>query len=172
MSDREVSIYSREISKENTHQGVDAWRSDIKVGSKIDCYDSTGFWYASTVIGLEEREFQKEYIKMGQIAFRVSHPDGDKKDSEGNAFFGWDKEYDEWIPLYSARLASFQTHTQDCYDNQTTTAQNDIKKVAQTETQVDDQMDLLVKNENIFAVQRKQCRSDLLVDFINTIGQH
>ena len=31
-------------------------------------------------------------------------------------------------------------------------------------------MDLMVANESIYAVQRKQCRSDLLVDFINQIG--
>jgi hypothetical protein len=54
---------------------------------------------------------------MIQIAFRVSHSDGDKKDEQGNPFFGWDKDYDEWLPLYSARVAPYQLHTQDSFEN-------------------------------------------------------
>jgi hypothetical protein len=44
---------------------------------------------------------------MVKIAFRVDHAEGDKKDENGHSFFGWDKEYDEWMPLYSARLSLF-----------------------------------------------------------------
>lgn len=41
---------------------------------------------------------------MVHIAFRLNHPDGDKTDSQGNKFFGWEEAWDEWLPLYSARV--------------------------------------------------------------------
>ena len=103
--DREISIYSPEIARAGTRTDSDvAWRETIKVGSNIDCYDSTGFWYASTVSGIETREVEGADMKMVQIAFRLNHPDGDKTDSQGNKFFGWEEAWDEWLPLYSARV--------------------------------------------------------------------
>lgn len=36
---------------------------------------------------------------MAKIAYRVNHPMGDKKDKDGNKYFGWEPTYDEWIPL-------------------------------------------------------------------------
>jgi hypothetical protein len=41
---------------------------------------------------------------MIKIALRVMHPEGDKKDGQGNSFYGWDESFDEWMPLYTARL--------------------------------------------------------------------
>ena len=41
---------------------------------------------------------------MTKIAYRVNHPMGDKKDPDGNKYFGWEPTYDEWIPLYSAKI--------------------------------------------------------------------
>jgi hypothetical protein len=41
---------------------------------------------------------------MAKIAYRVNHPMGDKKDQDGNKYFGWEPTYDEWIPLYSAKI--------------------------------------------------------------------
>ena len=41
---------------------------------------------------------------MAKIAYRVNHPMGDKKDPDGNKYFGWEPTYDEWIPLYSAKI--------------------------------------------------------------------
>jgi hypothetical protein len=53
MSDREFSIYSKDISRENTMAAeVDDWRNLVKTGDKVDCYDSTGYWYASSVLGI------------------------------------------------------------------------------------------------------------------------
>ena len=151
MSDREISIYSKEMSREKL-EDADAWRNSLKAGDNIDCFDSTGYWYASTVLAVEQREYQKEMIDMVQIAFRISHPDGDKKDQDGTNFFGWDKEYDEWVPLFSARLASFKEHTEG-FENQTSSAQNtNSTKNAAPDTKVDDQMDMLVENKDIYAV--------------------
>ena len=94
---------------------------------------------------------------MIHIALRVSHPEGDKKAEDGSPFFGWNKDFDEWMPLYSARVAPFKKHTTDSYENQTSLAQNNTntKNAPPVGDTVDDQMDLLVENEHIYAVQRK-----------------
>jgi hypothetical protein len=58
MSDREFSIYSKEIARQNTMaKEADEWRNLVKNGDQVDCFDSTGYWYASTVLGIEEREY-------------------------------------------------------------------------------------------------------------------
>jgi hypothetical protein len=59
---------------------------------------------------------------MVYIAFRIYHPDGDKQDKNGLKFYGWDEFYDEWFPLYSSRLAKFNTHTAEGVDHMTTDA--------------------------------------------------
>ena len=61
---------------------------------------------------------------MIHVALRISHPEGDKKDDSDTPFFGWNKDYDEWLPLYSARVAPFKQHTSDSFENQTSLAQN------------------------------------------------
>jgi len=86
---------------------------------------------------------------MAQIAFRISHPEGDKTDAAGNRFFGWDDQCDEWLPLYSARIQRYQKHTGDGLEDQTSAAQNSGSTtknvVADSQNQgVDDSMDLLV----------------------------
>ena len=127
------------------------------------------------------RPFQGEQLAHVEVAFRVPHPNGDKTDKKGYKYFGWEEEYDEWMPEWSARIAPYQTHTTDSLENQTQAAQiavptstankqsEDIKKPA-----VDDSMDAMVEEvegERVYAVQRKQCRSDLMVEFLNTFGR-
>ena len=53
------------------------YREALKLGDRIDCFDSTYVWYACTVLEVENREFQKAQIKMAKVAFRVNHPEGD-----------------------------------------------------------------------------------------------
>jgi len=65
------------------------------------------------------REYQGSEIDMIYVAFRVSHPSGDKIDKEGEHFFGWDETFDEWMPRSSARLAKYQTHTDESLKSQT-----------------------------------------------------
>ena len=59
--DRGMNIYSHEIAKYGTKTQEDyEWRASLQVGDLIDCYDSTQYWYASTVIGREMRPFKGE----------------------------------------------------------------------------------------------------------------
>lgn len=117
-------------------------------------------------------------IPMVQIAFRIYHPEGDKSDKAGRKFFGWEEAYDEWFPLYSARIDKHNTHTSENIDHMTEAAQNKNSTTkasteASNDFEVADELDDLVTviGENkIFAVQRAQCRSDLLIDFLNLFG--
>ena len=81
----------------------------MTVGDNVDCYDSTKFWYASTILQKKNRHYQGSDIDMVYIAYRVNHPDGDSVDTEGNKYFGWEPEYDDWVPLQSARLSKYQS---------------------------------------------------------------
>lgn len=109
----------------------------------------------------------------------MPHPDGDKTDKAGNKYFGWEEDYDEWMPERSSRIAPYQKHTTDALEHQTSAAQNANPSAAKTSDEVkgplvDDSMDHLVdqvEGQRIFAVQRKQCRSDLLIDFLNVFGR-
>lgn len=114
---------------------------------------------------------------MVHVAYRVYRDDGDKSDDKGK-YFGWEPEYDEWIHLYSPKLAKYMTHTDGTLQSQSKEAQeNSGKKTTTTseETKFDDSMDLTVLNDSqgnrIYAVQRKECKSDMINEFLNTFGR-
>lgn len=116
-------------------------------------------------------------IPMAKVAFRVNHPDGDSTDKDGNKYFGWQESFDEWITLFSARIAKYQTHTGDDLRQQSQNYQNtNPLATASADARsgnVDDQYDHKVSEidgKRIYAVQRKQCRSDLLIQFLNKFG--
>jgi len=178
--DRDVDLWGPEIAPRGERsQEDDEFRKGLVVGSRVDCYDGTKFWYASSIRAREVRDFQGESLMHAQIAFRVPHPDGDKVDKEGTRYMGWEECYDEWMTERSARLAPYQKHTTEALENQTSAAQNGANAAAGASGEakthgVDDSLDHLVdqiEGQRIFAVQRKQCRSDLLIDFINTFGR-
>lgn len=177
--DRDVDLWGPEIapcgerSKED-----DEFRASLAVGQRVDCYDGTRLWYAATILAREVKVYQSEPLDQVQIAFRVEHPSGDKTDKAGNKYFGWEEEYDEWMPERSARIAPYQKYTTEGLENQTSAAQNANPGAGKSEDvkglQVDDSVDHLVEHiegQRIFAVQRKQCRSDLLIDFLNVFGR-
>ena len=80
--ERAISINSKDLAPITEGKTTDdeEFRKGFKVGDKVDVYDSTRFWYASTIIGMEERETQGQVLPMVYIAFRVEHPKGDKTD--------------------------------------------------------------------------------------------
>lgn len=156
--DREISIYSTEIAQPGTQSEEEiTWRSQLKAGDNVDCWDSTGFWYASTVMQIQEREFQGAKLEMAYIGYRVLHPDGDKTDDQGNKFYGWEDKYDDWVPLYSACLARYRTYTDGSFRDQTSAAQNS-QNTAQKKNEekgVEDSLDMSVTHEKeqlIYAV--------------------
>lgn len=121
--DRELSIFSPELARfaERTKEEQE-WRNSLQPGQRVDCYDSTGFWYACTIRATEVRQYQGADIDMLHIAFRVSHPEGDKTDEEGNQFFGWDDKFDEWMPRSSSRIQRYESRTGGSLRDQTSEA--------------------------------------------------
>ena len=79
----------------------------MTIGERIDVYDSTRFWYASTILNTEDREVNGTKVPMVFVAFRIWHDKGDKVDANGNKYSGWEELYDEWITLRSPRIAPF-----------------------------------------------------------------
>ena len=76
--DRRVSVNSKDLSNPSEGKSSESdFRAQLKVGDRIDCYDSTKFWYASTIIGLETRYNRGLNLPMVYVAFRVEHEKGD-----------------------------------------------------------------------------------------------
>ena len=77
--DREISINSKDIARigDNKSSEDTKFREELKAGDKIDCYDSTKFWYASTVLKVETKQHKGETLRMAYVAFRVAHEKGD-----------------------------------------------------------------------------------------------
>lgn len=71
--DREISINSKDLAPISEGKTVEdeEFRKNLKAGDKVDVYDSTRFWYASTIMNIEERETQGQVLPMCYIAFRV-----------------------------------------------------------------------------------------------------
>ena len=79
--------------------------------------DPIGTWYNSTILSLTNHNEpaagstpEKNY-PMAYIGYRVFNEDGKKIDDDGRRFAGWSKKYDEPIPLYSPRIAKFNSKT-------------------------------------------------------------
>lgn len=80
--ERPISINSKDLAPitDGSTLEDEEFRKNLKVGDKVDVYDSTRFWYASTILQMEERETQGQKLPMCYIAFRIEHPKGDKTD--------------------------------------------------------------------------------------------
>ena len=169
-SRRDLSRWSLDIAKYGSQSTEDHWRAQLMTGSLVDAFDSTKIWYASTVTGTTERNNENnEPVPFVRIGFRIYHPEGNKEDDEKNRFFGWSERFDEWIPAYSARLQPYETFAKK-WDQSglVTTTNEDIFTV-------DDSMDLLLYNRQrkgeIFAIERKKCKSTLMTRFLNRFGE-
>ena len=83
---------------------------------------------------------------MAYVAFRIYENNGDKTDEKGNKFFGWESTFDEWIPLYSARITEYSKFTQGELDS--VAAENkkgEVKVIVDASDDVDDTLDHQVK---------------------------
>jgi hypothetical protein len=49
---------------------------------------------------------------MIKVGFRFYHHNGSKIQEDGKRYFGYPEKYDEWLPVYSGRIAKHQTHTE------------------------------------------------------------
>ena len=78
---------------------------------EIDAHDKAT-WYRSTILKSEVQNIFGRDIQMAHIAFRVYrqlNPGPQVKSDERGTFEGWSIKFDEWIPVYSPRLAQYET---------------------------------------------------------------
>lgn len=102
---------------------------------------------------------------MVLLGFRVFTPDGAKTDEEGRKFDGWSSRFDEWLPLWSPKVAKVYSHAKP----------KGSKVVRQDqETVIDDSNDPQIKEgeDMIYAVIRpRKSKSYLLIQCLNLFGQ-
>ena len=82
--DKIFPILSDEIAPYGTHTGGKEWRTELKKGSQIDCIDSVGVWYPSTVIDVQtfvEGKAKRTVVKLF-VGFRIYDESGSRKDEE------------------------------------------------------------------------------------------
>lgn len=111
------SRYSLEIAPPGLYTDDYQWRYELKEGDLIDCMDTEGTWYRSTI--LETRETQlvvnnpkytpndsnelpqiNQTFKEVYVAYRFyCEEEGHKTDEEGKKYVGWSNKYDTWLPV-------------------------------------------------------------------------
>lgn len=96
----------------NTKDNWD-WRFNLKVGDRLDCYDTVGTCFNCTVVGASEDVEKdidgKEYkIKFVHIGFRIYDEEFGDADDEMGLYYGY-KNYDENINIASPRLYPYKT---------------------------------------------------------------
>jgi hypothetical protein len=99
------------------------------------------------------------------MGFRLYTPDGSKTDDEGKKFDGWSSRFDEWVPLWSPKIAKLHSHTKPKGGKGARFSEDTI---------IDDANDPQVKegDEPIYAVVRpRKCKSYLLVECMNIFGR-
>ena len=53
---------------------------------------------------IAERSTDEQDTKSVRVTFREFSPKGDREDSEGNRFFGWGSNEDEWMDITNPRI--------------------------------------------------------------------
>jgi hypothetical protein len=95
---------SLDIAPLNTFTSDFQWRWDLQAGELIDCIDSEGNWYRSTVLDtrerIEEEVMGPRRIKEAYIGYRYYEEEGHKIDEETKEkYTGWSSKYDIWLPV-------------------------------------------------------------------------
>lgn len=102
---------------------------------------------------------------MVLVGFRLYSPDGPKTDEEGKKFDGWSARFDEWISLWSPKIAKVYTHSKPKGGKQTRQYE---------ETVVDDSNDPPIKegDQMTYAVIRpRKSKSYVLIQCLNLFGE-
>ena len=143
-----------------------AWKKDLKEGDEIDAFDKAKVWYASTILEIKDHtDPDGRKWTMCKVGFRLYHPDATKTDEEGKKYEGWSSRFDEWLPLWSPKIAKLYTHAKPKGGKGTRLYEDTV---------IDDSSDPQIKEgeDMIYAVIRpRKCKSYLLVDCLNLFGK-
>ena len=164
---RTIDRYSSQIAQLGQYSSKYNWKNDLKVGDHVDAVDDLNYWFASTIIDIEEHVGPNE--KSGtlvKIGYRIYASHGTKTDLIERKFFGWSGKYDDWIQLFSPRIDKLYSHVwSKVYFKESKKFIEDIKVEDKDDPQIDDEMN------PIYAVLRPNiCISNLLVECINHFG--
>jgi len=134
--------------------------------------DTTGSWYKSTILNTKTEDIiGGKKVLMVQIGYRRYDVNGLKKDTEGNAFFGWSATYDEWINAFSVRIQKGDTIARLGKVACKKTIDDEDKEM---KGYIDDYSDILVNNlegVNQFAILRpEKVKSEIMVNLLNNFG--
>jgi hypothetical protein len=99
-------------------------------------------------------------VRKAFVAFRIYFEKGPKIDEKGRHYDGWSSRFDEWIPIFSPRIAPFYTKTQ---------------KGMSDDFDIDEDADNMFTPEpshsRVYAVPRlRKCISSLYMHLINEFG--
>lgn len=102
---------------------------------------------------------------MVLVGFRIYSADGTKTDEEGKKFDGWSARFDEWISLWSPKIAKLYSHSKPKGGKVTKQYE---------ETVIDDSNDPQINDGDkmIYAVIRpRKSKSYLLIQCLNLFGE-
>ena len=164
MYNRSVYRFSPEIAQIGKNFREYGWKHELRIGDEVDGFDKAKVWYPSTILGFKNHtESNGRSLPLVYVGFRVFTPDGVKKDKDGNRFNGWSYRFDEWVPLWSLKIAKLHHYTWPRY----------YKGLKGAKVLIDDNNDPKVKeNENqAYAVLRPKLNSSsLLIECLNLFG--
>ena len=137
-----------------------AFLSTLKEGDQVDAHDKYT-WKNATILSISENKIygtDRTYMNA-RVGFRTYKEDGSKEDARGK-YEGWSASQDEDIPIFSPRLAQFDTRHQ---------------KYVKNEDKIEEDLDDYVKpaegQELVYAVPRiRKCTSRVYIDCINLFG--
>ena len=142
------------------------WKETIAVGDEVDAFDKAKVWYPSTVLDLQDHTdpYGRKWQVL-KVGFRIYHEEALKTDDEGRKYEGWSARFDEWLPLWSPKIAKLYSRAKPKAGKGTRYFE---------ETVIDDSGDTSIKEgeDMIYAVIRpRKCKSYLLVEVLNTFGK-
>ncbi len=170
-SDRTMNINSHEVAPYGLYTGGADWRKALVPDSRVDCLDSSGTWYASTVLEVKpvvEGRGNRD-VTMLKIGYRTYTQEGTKKDSQGRTYTGWSGQFDEWISAASLRIQRLGSLARLGAFKCNKTEDEDDKKSLQ------DASDVLLNSlpkKTVHAVPRaEKSKCMTLVELLNTFGR-
>lgn len=162
-----ISRFSSDIAPLGEHSNDQQWKTELKEGDEVDAFDKAKVWYASTILEMKDQsDNEGRSWPMIRVGFRLYREDANKTDEEGKKYEGWSSRFDEWVPLWSPKVAKLYTHAKP------KGGRGAVRMYE--ETVIDDSTDPQIKEGEpmIYAVIRpSKCKSYLLVQCLNLFGE-
>lgn len=114
---REVMVArdSLELARPATFTSDFEWRWRLDEGDLVDCIDSEGTWYISTILAVRDVGEAGSKVREAYIGYRYYDPEGHKVDDDTKQkYVGWSNKYDIWLPVVSPQIQKMKTVSR-CY---------------------------------------------------------